>query len=195
MKATNRPSAPSDTMLRVELFTVEPVRPTCSMYLRQLCMFEARNAGARYIQRKYFQAPHQVTAASRQTQTPAASANSAQIRRRSFLLRIGEPARRKVRTNKKGVKNKPRLSSRMAARTLAQRGIPGMTNGQSSTSRSSGQVGVMQLVSRPVEAEAHQAEDSDDHAVDFVQAPVLSKQPVRRLVEADQNPVHQMTGG
>src|SRR5690242_10140391 len=99
-------------MLRVEPFTVEPVSPTCSMYLRQLCMFDAKYAGAKYIQKKYFHAPHQVTAASRQIQTPAVSANSAQILRRSFLFRIGEPGRRKVRTNKNGVKNKPRLSSK-----------------------------------------------------------------------------------
>src|ERR1700736_1175958 len=123
-------------MLLVELFTVEPVRPTCSMYLRQLCILEARNAGARYMQRKYFQAPHHVTAASRQTHTPAARPNSVQMRRRSFLFRIGESARRKVRANRNGVNNKPKLSSRTAARTLAHRGIPGMTNGQSSTSRS-----------------------------------------------------------
>src|SRR5258708_36116085 len=97
------PSGPSEIMLRVELFTVEPVSPTCSMYVRQLCMFAARNAGTRYIQTKYFHAPHQVTAAKIQNHTPAVSANSVQIRRRSFLFRIGEPARRNVRMNKKGV--------------------------------------------------------------------------------------------
>ena len=103
MKATRRPNGPSETMLLVELFTVEPVSPTCSMYLRQLCTFAARNAGARYIQRKYFHAPHHVTAAKIQHQAPAVSASSAQIRRRNFLFRIGEPARRKVRMNKNGV--------------------------------------------------------------------------------------------
>src|ERR1700731_4518474 len=123
-------------MLLVELFTVEPVRPTCSMYLRQLCILEARNAGARYMQRKYFQAPHQVTAASRQTHTPTIKPNSVQIRRRSFLFRIGESARRKVRTNKNGVKSKPHPSSRTAAKTRTHRGVSGMTNGRSSTSRS-----------------------------------------------------------
>src|SRR5258708_38748767 len=97
------PSGPSEIMLRVELFTVEPVSPTCSMYLRQLCMLAARNAGARYIHRKYFHTPHQLTAARIQNHTPAVSANSAQIRRRSFLFRIGEPGRRKVRMNKNGV--------------------------------------------------------------------------------------------
>src|SRR5580704_11147557 len=112
-------------MLLVELFTVPPVRPTCSMYLRQLCMFEARYAGARYIHRKYFQASHQATAARRQIHTPVASANSAQIRLRSFLFLIGESARRKVRANKNGVNNKPMLSSRTAAKTRAHRGVPG----------------------------------------------------------------------
>src|SRR6478609_8684642 len=116
-------------MLRVELFTVEPVSPTCSMYLRQLCMSAARKAGARYRQRKYFQAPHQLTAASRQIQTAAVRANSLQMRRRNFWFLIGESARRKVRTNKKGVKNKPKVNSRMAASTLAQRGVAGITNG------------------------------------------------------------------
>src|SRR5258708_28638879 len=97
------PSGPSEIMLRVELFTVEPVSPTCSMYLRQLCMFAARNAGAKYINRKYFHAPDHVSAAKIENHTPAVSANSCQIRRRSFLFRICEPARRKVRMDKNGV--------------------------------------------------------------------------------------------
>src|ERR1700745_4117956 len=114
-------------MLRVELFTVEPVSPTCSIYLRQLCMLAARKAGAKYIHTKYFHAPDHVTAAKMQIHTPAVSADSVHIRRRSFLFRIAEPARKKVRIKKNGVKKKPILSSRIAATTLNHRGFPGMT--------------------------------------------------------------------
>src|SRR5260221_5255074 len=120
-------------MLRVELFTVEPVSPTCSMYLRQLCMFAARNAGAKYINRKYFHAPDHVSAAKIENHTPAVSANSCQTRRRSFLFGICEPARRKVRMNKNGVYNKPTLSSITDATTLNPRGFPRMTTGHSTT--------------------------------------------------------------
>ena len=99
----SRPSGPFDTMLRVELFTVEPVSPTCSIYLRQLCIFAAKNAGTRYIHKKYFHTPSHVTAATRQNQTAAVSANSIQTRRRTFLLRIGEPGRQKERMKRNGV--------------------------------------------------------------------------------------------
>ena len=44
----------------------------------------------------------------------------------------------------------------------------------------------MQLVRRAIETEARQAKDSDDHAIYLIQTPGLSKQPVRRFVEADQ---------
>src|ERR1700686_269101 len=123
-------------MLRVELFTVLPANPTCSMYLRQLCRFAAKIAGTRYIHEKYRHACQYVTADTIPIHTTAIRASSAQIRRRTFLLRIGEPARRKGRRNKNGVNSKPAVSSRKAARTLHHRGIAGWTNGQSSSSRS-----------------------------------------------------------
>src|SRR6476469_42642 len=74
-------------MLRVELFTVSPVIPTCSMYLRQFCKLAAKTAGARYIQKKYFQRPNVATAQRIKVQTTTVSANSAQMRWRTRLLR------------------------------------------------------------------------------------------------------------
>src|SRR5882672_6460897 len=124
------------TMLRVELFTVEPVRPTCSTYLRKLCMFAANHAGMRCSQRKYFHTPKTATAVRSAVQTTAVTANSVQMRRRNFLFRIGEPRRRKVRTKRNGVNSSPIVSSSTAARTRTPRGICGWTKGQSSSSRS-----------------------------------------------------------
>src|ERR1700680_2999351 len=117
-------------MLRVELFTVLPTSPTCSMYFRQLCRFAAKIAGTRYIHKKYRHACQYVSADTIPVHTTTIRASSAQIRRRTFLLRIGEPVRRKARRNKNGVNSKPAVSSRTAARTLPHRGIPGWTNGQ-----------------------------------------------------------------
>ena len=48
---------------------------------------------------------------------------------------------------------------------------------------------------RSVKAEAHQAEDSDYNTIYFIQTPCLSKQPVRRLVKANQHSVHEMARG
>src|SRR5262249_34876550 len=55
-----------------------------------------------------------------------------------------------------------------------------------------GQVGVMQLVPGPVEAETHKTEDPDDGAVYLVQSPGLSKQPVRGLMKANQKAMHEV---
>src|ERR1700737_2749236 len=125
-------------MLRVELFTVLPASPTCSMYLRQLCKFAAKIAGTRYIHKKYGHACQYVTADTIPIHTTTIRVSSAQFRRRPFLLRIGEPVRRKVRRNKNGVNSKPAVSSKKAARTLPHRGTAGWTNGQRSSSRSVG---------------------------------------------------------
>src|SRR5947208_3347835 len=99
-------------MLRVELFTVVPVIPTCSMYLRQLWRFAARNAGARYIQIKYFQRSNVATAHRRKVQTTTARASSIQMRRRMRLLRTGEGLHRKACKKTVGVKNMPKFNSR-----------------------------------------------------------------------------------
>src|ERR1700686_2394745 len=123
-------------MLRVELFTVLPASPTCSMYLRQLCRFAAKIAGTRYMTKKYRHAFQYVTADTIPIHTTTIRTSSAQIRRRTFAFRIGEPVRRKARRNKNGDDNKPAVSSREAARTLPHRGLPGWTNVQSSSSRS-----------------------------------------------------------
>ena len=101
VKATNRPSGPSDTMLLVELFTVEPVSPTCSMYLRQLCRFAATIAGAKYIQRKYFHRSKAATPQMTRVQNTTVSANSAQILRRTRLLRTGEGDKKNARRKTK----------------------------------------------------------------------------------------------
>src|SRR5947207_11296443 len=101
-------------MLRVALLTVDPVRPTCSTYLRQLCRLPAIHAGATYIHRKYFQTPTAVTAHNTPVQVAAMSANSHQIRRRTFLLRIGEFSRRNDLTKTSGVTRRPQDSSSTA---------------------------------------------------------------------------------
>ena len=77
-----------------------------------------------------------VTAAKSTVQTTAAIANSIQMRRRNFRLRMGEPRRRKVLTKRNGVNSIPIVSSSTAARTRTPRGICGWTKGQSSSSRS-----------------------------------------------------------
>src|SRR6476620_4572657 len=101
-------------MLRVELFTVSPVIPTCSMYLRQFCKLAAKTAGARYIQKKYFQRPNVATAQRIKVQTTTVSANSAQMRWRTRLLRTGDGERRKARRKTNGnsaQKMRPDISS------------------------------------------------------------------------------------
>ena len=57
-----------------------------------------------------------------------------------------------------------------------------------------GEVGVVQLMRRAIEAEAHQAQGADDEAVDFIEQPAFAQQSVRRLVKADQHAVHEVAG-
>src|SRR5215831_15400647 len=90
-------------MLRVELFAVLPVSPTCSMYLRQLWRFPAIRAGTRYIQNQYFQTPQSATAPIMPIQTIAANATSLQILRLTLGLRIDEFRPKKMRKKRSGV--------------------------------------------------------------------------------------------
>ena len=57
-----------------------------------------------------------------------------------------------------------------------------------------GEVGVVQLMRGAVKAEADQAEDADDDTVDFIEDSILSQQPVRGLVKANQHTMHEMAG-
>ena len=44
----------------------------------------------------------------------------------------------------------------------------------------------------PVEAEAHEAEGSDNRAIYFIEKAALSQKAMRRFVQPDQHPVHEM---
>src|SRR6476619_8143270 len=121
-------------MLRVEPFTVVPVRPTCSMYLRQLWRLAARKAGKRYIQMKYFHKSNTATATRTAIPTSAVKASSLQMRWRIRLFRIGEGLQTKARRKTNGVKKRPKFSSRKAAMRRVQRGTVGWQNGQNSES-------------------------------------------------------------
>ena len=54
------------------------------------------------------------------------------------------------------------------------------------------QVRMMRLMHHAVEAEAHEAEGSNDSAIYFIQKATLPKQTMRCFVQADQHPVHEM---
>src|SRR5260370_25248774 len=109
-------------MLRVELFTVSPVIPTCSMYLRQFCKLAARISGARYIQMKYRHRPNVAVVQRTKAHTTVVSTNSAQTRRRTRLLRTGEREHKKARRKRNGEENNPKFCPIKAARHLLQRG-------------------------------------------------------------------------
>src|SRR4029077_15656771 len=119
-------------MLRGELLTVSPVIPTCSMYLRQLWRLAANRAGARYSQMKYFHKSNAAIAEKNKIHVTIDSANSAQMRRRTRLLRTGEGEHKKARRKTNGEKNSPKLSSKNAAKRLVHRGTLGWERGQNS---------------------------------------------------------------
>src|SRR4051812_43487457 len=119
-------------MLRVEPFTVSLVRPTCSMYLRQLCRLAARAAGTRYIQIKYFQSPNIATAPTTRLQNTTRSTSSAQILRRTRWLRTTGGEVKKARRKTNGENSSPRFSSQKAATQRIQRGMSGLERGQNS---------------------------------------------------------------
>ena len=96
------PASSSRTMLRVEPFTVSPVMPTCSMYLRQLCKLPAMTAGTAYIQMKYFHSPNAATVQTMSVQNKTIRASSAQMRRRTRLLRTGDGEHKKARRKTNG---------------------------------------------------------------------------------------------
>src|SRR6476659_9088220 len=116
-------------MLRVPLLTVLPAKPTCSMYFRQLWRLPATKVGMKNIHRKYPHRSNQATVETMRVQTTTINTSSCQIRLRTFLLRIGEPLRRKVRRNRNGTKNKPQVSSTKAINTRNQRGEEVKTKG------------------------------------------------------------------
>ena len=90
------------------------------------------------------------------------------MRRRKLLFRIVEPARKNARTNRNGVYSKPTVSSRTAARIRARRDTAGIDERPEFLVPLGGQVRMMRLMRHAVEAEAHEAEGSNDHAIDFI---------------------------
>lgn len=56
-----------------------------------------------------------------------------------------------------------------------------------------GEVRVVRLVRRPIEAEAHKAQNADEHAVELVEPPVPAQKSVGRLVKSHSRAMHEMT--
>ena len=170
MKLTNAATQPSATMLRVELFTVEPVRPTCSTYLRKLCMFAASHAGIEMQPEEIF--PRIEDRDRRQDRSPDD--------RRDRELRPNAPAQFLVPNRRTAAEEGPHEKKRREQQShrefehSRQDARPArhlrMDEGPELFVALGGEVGVVQLMRRAVEAEAHQAEDADEDTVDFIQA-------------------------
>ena len=155
-------------MLRVELFTVEPVSPRCSIYLRRLCMFAASQAGARYSQRKYFHTSHHEIAAKMTIHRPAASKNSTQMRRRKSFFRIVEPAPQKRPDEKKRRVQQADSEFENGGQDSGPAGHCGLHERPEFLVPLGRKVRMMRLMHHPVEAEAHEAEGSDNRAIYFI---------------------------
>ena len=125
--------------------------------------------------------------------TTTISASSIQIRRRTFLLRIGEPLRRKERRNKSGVKKEPHCQFQHCRQHPHPAWLAGENKRPQFLIPLRGKIGVMRLMRRPIEAEAHEAEDAQQHTIELIEAPVLSQQPMRRLMQSHSGPMHEMT--
>src|SRR6266404_573235 len=54
------------------------------------------------------------------------------------------------------------------------------------------EIGMMRLMNHTVETEAHQAQGANHHPIELIEATIFSEKPVSRLMQADEEAVHQM---
>ena len=173
-------------MLRVEPFTVSPVIPTCSMYLRQLCKLAAKRAGARYIQMKYFHRPNVAIAQRIKVHVTTVSANSAQMRRRTRLLRTGERRREEgSQENKRRIKQ-----SEIQLEKCGQTSLPSwhgrLREWPEFVVSLRREISMMRLMNDAIETEAHQTQRADHDSIELIEAAIFSEKPVSRLVQTDE---------
>ena len=115
------------------------------------------------------------------------------MRRRTFLLRMNDPFRKKMRQKRKGTKAIPALSSMNAASRRAQRGEVHDHKGPEFLIAFRGQMRVMRLMDGAIKREAHKTQRSSDNTIQFVQQSILAQQSVRGLMKPNQRTVHKMT--
>ena len=193
VNATSRPSQLFATMLRVEPFTVSPVIPTCSMYLRQLCKFAAKTAGARYIQMKYFHRPN--AAIAQRIRRPGHD-RQRQFRPNAPAHAFASDRRRRreegAQENERGIKQ-----SEVQFEKCGQTSLPSWH----SRSREwpefivslRREIGMMRLMDDAVEAEAHQAQRADHDPIEFIEAAIFSEQ-ARETPRADRSECRASNG-
>ena len=96
-KATSRPSQLFATMLRDSaIYRVSGHSDVLDVFAPTLQISRQGRAGARYIQMKYLQRPNAATAQRIKVHVTTVSANSAQMRRRTRLLRTEKESKRRL---------------------------------------------------------------------------------------------------